>query len=275
LNKERVNVSRTILSIGIHGASGRMGTRLIQLIAEDPGLKLAAALVREGHPDMDRDAGTRAGIAPTGVLLSSSLPSSPAVDVMIDFSLPPAVSGVTEFCLARKVPLVVGTTGLSQATRSELEKAAAQIPILAAPNMSKAVNLLMKLVGEAALSLGSSADVAIIERHHKTKKDAPSGTALRLAECAGRGNANAAARLVSGDPGAEDRARPGEIAIHALRMADCPGEHTVVFGLPGETVELSHRALNRDGFVRGALDCAKFLAGKPAGMYTMNDVLGY
>ena len=120
---------------------------------------------------------------------------------MIDFSLPPAVPAITECCLARKIPLVVGTTGLSPAERSGLERAAAQIPILIAPNMSRAVNLLMKLVGEAARSLGSSADIAIIERHHKTKKDAPSGTALRLAECAGRGNRPA--RLVSGDAGAK------------------------------------------------------------------------
>jgi 4-hydroxy-tetrahydrodipicolinate reductase len=266
-------VSRPILSIGIHGASGRMGTRLIQLIADDPGLALAAALVREGHPQLGRDAGLRAGVAATGVLLLSSLPAEAGVDAMIDFSLPSAVTGVTECCLARKIPLVVGTTGLEPAQRSRLESAAAQIPILIAPNMSRAVNLLMKLVGEAARSLGSAADIAIIERHHKTKKDAPSGTALRLADCAGRGDRPA--RLVPGDAGAEQLARSGEITIHALRIADCPGEHTVVFGLPGETLELGHRAQNRDGFVRGALDCARFLAGKPPGLYTMNDVLGY
>jgi 4-hydroxy-tetrahydrodipicolinate reductase len=266
-------MSRPILSIGIHGASGRMGTRLIQLIAEDAELNLAAAVVREAHPEIGRDAGTRAGVAATGVLLGPSLPAAAAVDVMIDFSLPSAVAGITQCCLARQIPLVVGTTGLGPTQRSALDTAAAQIPILIAPNMSRAVNLLMKLVSEAARSLGSSADIAILERHHKTKKDAPSGTAARLAECAGGGNRPA--RLVSGDAGPETPARPAEITIHALRIADCPGEHTVVFGLPGETLELSHRALNRDGFARGALDCAKFLAGKPAGLYTMGDVLGY
>jgi 4-hydroxy-tetrahydrodipicolinate reductase len=273
LNKGRVNVSRPILSIGIHGASGRMGTRLIQLIADDPALALAVALVREGHREIGRDAGIYAGRPATGVLLSPSVPASAAIDAMIDFSVPSAVPQITDCCVARKIPLVVGTTGLGPAQRAGLESAAAQIPILIAPNMSRAVNLLMKLVGEAARALGSAADISIIERHHKTKKDAPSGTALRLADCAGQGNRSA--RLVTGDNGAENLATPGEITIHALRIADCPGEHTVVFALPGETMELSHRALNRDGFVRGALDCGRFLAGKPPGLYNMSDVLEY
>ena len=249
-----------------------MGTRLIQLIALDSELKLGAALVREGHPDIGQSATARAGLAATDVLLSPTLPAGVVVDVIIDFSLPPAVPAITECCRTRKVPLVVGTTGLGTAERHDLERAATQVPILIAPNMSRAVNLLMKLVGEAARSLGEAADVAIIERHHKTKKDAPSGTALRLAEHAGQGKRPS--RLVSVDAGHAEQHRPGELTIHALRIADCPGEHTVVFGLPGETLELSHRALNRDGFVRGALDCAKFLAGKPAGLYTMDDVLG-
>jgi 4-hydroxy-tetrahydrodipicolinate reductase len=264
-------VSQAILSVGVHGATGRMGTRLIHLIAADPALKLAAALVRDGHPDIGQDASARAGLPAEGVLLSPSLLAVTAVDVMIDFSLPTAVKGLVECCRTWKIPLVVGTTGLEPEQRRDLESAATEIPILSAPNMSRAVNVLMRLVGQAARSLGGSADIAIIERHHKAKKDAPSGTALRLAEYAGLGKRTS--RLVPGDIGQEGPYRPGEITIHALRIADCPGEHTVVFGLPGETVELSHRATNRDGFVRGALDCAKFLAAKPAGLYTMEDVL--
>ena len=154
----------------------------------------------------------------------------------------------------------------------DLEAASTQIPILIAPNMSRAVNLLMQLVGEAARSLGDAADIAIVERHHRTKKDAPSGTALRLAEFAGQGVVSPA-RLVAAGTGAT-RDGLARSRIHALRIADSPGEHTVIFGLLGETLELSHRALNRDGFVRGALDAAKFLARKPAGLYSMEDVLG-
>jgi 4-hydroxy-tetrahydrodipicolinate reductase len=129
----------------------------------------------------------------------------------------------------------------------------------------------MRLVGEAARVLGGAADIAIIERHHRTKKDAPSGTALRLAEIASRGVA--ASRLYSGRVDEPATSGEAEIGIHALRIADSPGEHTVVFGLLGETLELSHRALNRDGFARGALDAAKFLASQPPGVYSMEDVL--
>jgi 4-hydroxy-tetrahydrodipicolinate reductase len=264
-------VSQAKVLIGIHGATGRMGTRLIQLIAADPSLSLAAALARDGHPRLGEDAGTLVGAAPLGISLSPSVPSGTAVDVMIDFSTPEAAGAIADWCQGRGVPLLVGTTGFDPPRRQKLESASARIPILISPNTSRAVNLLMKLVGEAARAVGETADIEIIERHHRTKKDAPSGTALRLAEFAGRGVASA--RLVSGQPGQHDSRTQGEIAIHALRIADCPGEHTVVFGLMGETLELSHRALNRDGFVRGALDAARFLVGKPAGLYSMHDVL--
>ncbi len=255
------------LSIGIHGATGRMGTRLIQLIALDPTLVLAAALERAGHPQLGQDAGRLAGVTSLGVALSSSLAADRPVDVVIDFSLPHATLSIAAACAQGRIPLVVGTTGFDQEERRVLESSATDIPILIAPNMSRAVNLLMRLTGNAARSLGAGADVAIVERHHRTKKDAPSGTALRLAEFAGKGLA-ASERRPTTDPS------QGGIDIHALRIADSPGEHTVIFAMLGETLELTHRALNRDGFARGALDAARFLAGKPAGLYSMEDVLG-
>jgi len=259
--------SPAILCVGIHGASGRMGTRLIQLVALDPTLKLAAALERAGHPQLGEDAGALAGVAPLGIGLSSSWPADVAIDVMIDFSIPDGTLAVAKGCRERRIPLVVGTTGLDASQRRLLEHSSTQIPMLIAPNMSRAVNLLLRLVGEAARSLGKAADIAIVERHHRTKKDAPSGTALRLAECARQGSVSIERSQPSDGSGSE-------ISIHALRIADSPGEHTVIFAMLGETLELSHRALNRDGFARGALDAAKFLAGKPAGLYSMEDVLG-
>jgi 4-hydroxy-tetrahydrodipicolinate reductase len=259
-------VTQAILKVGIHGAKGRMGTRLIQLIAGDQGLSLGAALERPGHPQLGEDAGTLAGISPLGVALASSLAADCRLDVMIDFSLPEGSLAVARLCAGRKIPLVVGTTGFDAGQRAALESSADRIPILVAPNMSRAVNLLMRLVRETGRALGEGADIAIIERHHRTKKDAPSGTALRLADFARQGLAAAA-----GDQGKKPLA---EISMHSLRVADSPGEHTVVFAMMGETIELSHRALNRDGFARGALDAAKFLAGKPARLYSMEDVLG-
>jgi 4-hydroxy-tetrahydrodipicolinate reductase len=244
-----------------------MGTRLVQLIARDSTLKLGAALERAGHPHLGEDAGILAGVSALGVALNASLPADAAIDVMIDFSLPEGSLAVARACAERGIPLVVGTTGFDPGQRVLMERCAAQIPVLIAPNMSRAVNLLMRLVREAARALGETADIAIIERHHRTKKDAPSGTALRLAEFARQG-------LSSSVPGGQPQSVGADISMHALRIADSPGEHTVVFAVPGETIELSHRALNRDGFARGALDAARFLAGKSAGLYSMDDVLG-
>jgi 4-hydroxy-tetrahydrodipicolinate reductase len=263
-------VTKGLCIVGIHGASGRMGMRLIQLVQADPQLKLGAAIERAGHPRLGEDAGTVAGVAKLGVPLADSIQSK--VDVMIDFSLPAASLALAPQCAEQGIGLVVGTTGFDPAERKKLETCAAKIPFLIASNFSKAVNLLMKLVGEAARTLGSAADIEIVERHHHFKKDAPSGTALRLAEIAAK--AAGINRLVHGREGVVGERPHGEIGLHALRTGDNPGEHTVVFGLMGECLELSHRALNRDGFALGALDAAKFLAGKPAGTYTMEDVIG-
>jgi 4-hydroxy-tetrahydrodipicolinate reductase len=260
-------VTQKELSVGIHGAGGRMGTRLVQLIAGDPGLLLGAALERAGHPRLGEDAGSLAAVSPVGVPLSASLPTDRELDVVIDFSLPQGSLTIARACAERKIPLVVGTTGFDPAERAQLESCAQVIPILIAPNMSRAVNLLMRLVREAARTLAQEADIAIIERHHRTKKDAPSGTALKLADFAKQG-------LIAAAGGGGARQSNSEISMHSLRVADSPGEHTVVFAVPGETIELGHRALNRDGFARGALDAARFLAGKPAGLYSIDDVLG-
>jgi 4-hydroxy-tetrahydrodipicolinate reductase len=263
-------VAPPVLSVAIHGATGRMGTRLIQLIQADPGLRLGAALDRSGHPRLGEDAGTLSGVGPLGVPLSASLAGP--VDVAIDFSLPAGTMAMAEACAGLGVPLVVGTTGFEPEQRRALEAWGARIPLLISPNLSRAVNLLMRLAGEAARALGDSADIEIVERHHHFKKDAPSGTALRLAEIVGR--AIGSSRLVHGREGQVGERPRGEIGVHALRTGDNPGEHTVVFGLMGECLELSHRALNRDGFALGALDAAKFRAGKPPRLYTMGDLLG-
>ena len=264
-------MSQGILSVGINGASGRMGTRLIQLVAADQELRLAAALERAGHPHLGEDAGPLSGIAPVGVVLSDSLADDLKLDVLIDFSLPPASLRIAARCADLGIPLVVGTTGFDPDQLRSLESAATRIPLLVSPNMSRAVNLLMRLVAEAARSAGTTTDIAIIERHHRTKVDAPSGTALRLAEIARAARATDPAST-SGPDRPTARAR-SEIDVHALRINDSPGEHTVIFGFLGETLELSHRAFNRDGFARGAIEAAKFLAGKPVGLYSMKDVI--
>jgi 4-hydroxy-tetrahydrodipicolinate reductase len=247
-----------------------MGKRLIQLIHDDPALRLGAALDHAGHPHLGDDAGVLAGVGTLGVPLAAALAAP--VDVAIDFSLPAGTLPFARACAERGVPLVVGTTGFEPAERAAVEALATRIAILISPNLSRAVNLLMKLAGEAARALGSSADIEIVERHHHFKKDAPSGTALRLAEIVGQ--AAGSKQFAHGRHGLVGERPRGEIGLHALRTGDNPGEHTVVFGLMGECLELSHRALNRDGFALGALDAARFLAGKPPRLYTMSDLLG-
>lgn len=246
---------------------------MIQLIHDDPALRLAAAVDRVDHPRLGDDAGMLAGLGVLGVPLSATL-DRPA-DVVIDFSMPAGTLALAEACAGRALPLVVGTTGFEPEERRLLERAAGAIPLLISPNLSRAVNLLMRLAGEAARALGDAADVEIIERHHHFKKDAPSGTALRLAEVVARATGTGPDRFVHGRHGQVGERSRGEIGLHALRTGDNPGEHTVVFGLMGECLELSHRALNRDGFALGALDAARFLAGKPPRLYTMDDLLGW
>jgi 4-hydroxy-tetrahydrodipicolinate reductase len=255
---------KPILTLGLSGAAGRMGQRLAHLIAADPSLRLGAAIERPDHPHLGRD------VAPA-VPLTADIPPGVALDALIDFSAPAAALAIADACAMRKIPLVVGTTGLEPDDRARIEAHAAAIPILIASNFSRAVNLLFALVHQAARALGPDADVEIVERHHHLKKDAPSGTALSLAQAVT--DATAAGPLVHGRAGQVGTRPRGEIGMHALRTGDNPGEHTVVFGLMGECLELSHRALNRDGFARGALDAARFLAGKPPGLYSMRDLL--
>ena len=269
LDRRRI-VSTKPLSLGIHGATGRMGTRLIHLIAADPTLALGAAIDRPDHPSIGRDVGPLVGLGTLNVSLRGELDAP--VDAVIDFSAPAGSLKIAEVCRERSIPLVVATTGFEPEQKAELEKAADRIPLLISPNLSRAVNLLMKLVGEAARALGDAADVEIVERHHHFKKDAPSGTAARLAEIVAREIGSS--KFAHGREGLVGERPRGEIGLHALRTGDNPGEHTVVFGLMGECLELSHRALNRDGFARGALDAARKLVGRPPRLYSMLDILG-
>jgi len=258
------------IQLAINGATGRMGRRIAALIQDDPEIELTAAIGKPGDPRLGQDFGAIAGLGTLGVPLTDRLETT--VEVVIDVSAPEGTMAIAEVCRSKKLSLVVGTTGHSDEQRAELERLAHEIPLLIASNFSRAVNVLMRLVRQAAEVLGPEADIEIIERHHRFKQDAPSGTALRLAEIAAE--AAGTPRFVHGRHGRTGERPHDEIGLHALRTADNPGEHTVVFGLMGETLELSHRALNRDGFCRGAIAAAKDLANRPPGRYTMDDLLG-
>jgi 4-hydroxy-tetrahydrodipicolinate reductase len=250
-----------------------MGQRVVALAAADAGFKIVAAVDSSNHPRVGQDAGLIAGVATLGVPLAGRLEGTP--DVVIDFSVPAGAEAITRLCVERKLPLVVATTGLSEAQQAMLFDAAKTIPLLWSPSMSLSVNLAMKLAETAGRALAnhpSGADVEIIERHHRFKEDAPSGTALRFGQIIA--DAMSLTGHVHGREGRPGKRPHNEIGYHAVRTGDNPGEHTIIFGLMGETLEISVRASNRDCYAQGALLAARFLAGKPPGMYTMSDVLG-
>jgi 4-hydroxy-tetrahydrodipicolinate reductase len=259
--------------VGINGAAGRMGQRLIHLVREDHALALGAALEAPQCPHLGRDVGELCGVGPIGVPLRADLQIGERLDVVIDFSAPEGTMAVLPLCVQRRIPLVVATTGHTAAQKAEIESAAHDTAVLVSPNMSVVVNVLFELVRTTSrLLAGKGFDVEIIERHHRFKKDSPSGTALHFARIIQEEMKLADVRHGrQGDVGE----RPAtEIGMHAVRAGDNVGEHTVIFGALGETLELVHKSSSRDSYARGALLAARFLAGRPAGRYSMKDVLG-
>lgn len=258
--------------IALHGAAGRMGQRLVACGNADPDWEIVAAIDAPSHPKIGTDAGLNAGIEALGVMLSAELPENVTPDAMIDFSQPAGFANVLKMCTERKIPLVMATTGLTVEQIADLNRVAKVIPIVFAPNMSMGVNVCMKLAEIGARALADhDADVEILERHHRYKKDSPSGTALKFGELIAKEMGIDTFR--NGREGIVGERPHNEIAYHAIRTGDNPGEHTVVFGMLGETLEVTVRCSSRDGYAKGAYAAAKFLQGKEPGMYDMFDVL--
>jgi 4-hydroxy-tetrahydrodipicolinate reductase len=259
--------------IAINGACGRMGQRLVALAKDDPGLVVVAAIDSPKHPLHGKDAGEVAGIGAIGVPVAADIPLGARVDCAIDFSAPPGTMALLPTCVGRKIPIVVATTGHTDTQKAEIEEAAHDTAVLIAPNMSLVVNLLYKLVRLTAEALkGKGFDAEVVERHHRFKKDSPSGTAAHFAQIIRE--ALGGGRFVHGREGLLGERAADEIGIHAVRGGDNVGEHTIIFTTLGETLELVHKGHSRDSYARGALLAAKFLANRPAGRYTMADVLG-
>lgn len=259
--------------MAVNGAAGRMGQRVVALCSQDSTLELVAAIDSPQSPSIDLDAGEKAGVGKTGVPIRPELEAD--AQVVIDFSTPEGLLAVADICRNRKVALVAATTGLTEVQKAAVEATAEAVPVVFAPSMSLAVNVAMRLVRDAARALKDvpgGVDVEIVERHHRFKEDAPSGTALHFG------------RIVAAEMGQTETThgrsgRPGqrpqsEIGFHALRTGDNVGEHTIVFGLMGETLELSVRSHTRDAYALGALAAAKFAVRQPPGLYGMADVLG-
>lgn len=260
----------------VAGAAGRMGSRIVAGLAAEPGLRLAAALEAPGHPAVGRDAGEVAGCGGLGVAIAADAPAALTGDrILIEFSVPEASLAHLRAVAAAGGRAVIGTTGFTAEQRREIEGLARQCAVLLSPNMSVGVNLAFRLLALMARALGDDYDVEITEIHHRMKRDAPSGTALRMAEIvAGALGRDLARVAVHGRQGLPGERRREEIGILSLRSGDVVGEHTVSFGTVGERLELTHRAHSRDTFARGALRAARFIAGQPPGLYSMQDALG-
>jgi len=255
------------------GAAGRMGRRIIASAAESGQLEIVGAIDAEDHPETGKDAGLLAGSAALGVPLGTSWPD--ATDVTIDFSLPEGADKTIQYCAENGIALVMGTTGLTSGQQEAIQAATQRIPVIYGTNMSVGMNVLFTLVGKAAALLGEAYDIEIIEQHHRFKKDAPSGSALTLAEkiCAAT-DRDFPACLTQGRNGKEALREKGTIGMHAVRAGDITGIHSVIYSTLGETVTLNHTAHSRDTFVQGALRAAQWLVGKDPGLYSMADVLG-
>ena len=261
--------------IAVLGAGGRMGAAIIKCAVRATGIKLVAAIEQQGHPSIGKDAGEVSGIAKCGVKISSNLRAMADAAVAIDFTLHTAVAANARLAAELGKPMVIGTTGLDNSESAAVRAAAARVPIVWAPNMSLGVNLLFAMVSKAASVLGPDYHVEIEETHHVHKKDAPSGTALRLGEriAAGRGvDFRTVMQYV--DEESDAPAQPGKITIRSHRIGEVVGDHTVVFKSDGETVELTHHAWSRDAFALGALCAARWVVSQAPGLYDMQTVLG-
>ncbi|MBL7218811.1 MAG: 4-hydroxy-tetrahydrodipicolinate reductase [Phycisphaerae bacterium] len=262
-----------VTKIAIIGAAGRMGRRITALASGNEAFEIVCATEYSGSPDIGKDIGRLAGVEPVGIELTEEL-SGDTPDVAIDFSLPDGTMKFLGPCREGGIAMIIGTTGLTGAQEAEILGAADAIPIVKAGNFSMGITLLCKLVATAAAALGDDYDIEIAETHHRFKKDAPSGTAIMLAKSICRAVSKDYDESVVFGRSGECPRNPGEIGIHAIRLGDTIGEHTISFGSLGETVTLGHSAHTRDTFVRGALHAAQWLEGRPAGMYDMTDVLG-
>ncbi len=260
-------MTRAVTRIAVVGAAGRMGREVVRATLEDASFELVGGVAEPGAEELGADLGELCGWGRAGVTATEGPPED--AEVLIEFTTPEATVGH----LSYGKPVVIGTTGLTEEQRAEVERAAQGVPVVLAPNMSVGVNLLGEVVRELSERLGDDYDIEIVEAHHRNKVDAPSGTALLLARAAAEGRQrNLDEIAVYGREGSSPR-EEGEIGIHAVRGGAVVGEHRVIFYGSGEEVEVTHRALSRRTFAAGSLRAARFVATAEPGLYSMRDVL--
>jgi len=265
-----------MIHVAVAGAAGRMGGRIIQMIQKSEGFELSGSFERPDHPLIGRDVGGIAGSGELGIEIKSGIKEAvKGADVLIDFTTPECTLNNIGVLSQTGQAMVIGTTGITDQKKEELQGLARSIRCVISPNMSVGVNVLFKVVGDLGRILKEGYDMEILESHHKLKKDAPSGTALQLAAIlAGATGRNLDTEAVYERKGFIGERRDTEIGIQALRAGDIVGEHTVLFAGVGERIEVTHRAHSRDNFAKGALLAAAWVVNQPNGLYDMQDVLG-
>lgn len=265
-----------MIRIAISGAAGRMGRTLVAATAQDSRAQLTAAIEHRGSRSLGADAGDLAGIGALGVIVADDLETALShSDVVVDFTLPEATMANLAVCRAAGKPIVIGTTGFDAAQRRELARTAEALPVVLAPNFSAGVNLTFKLIELAARALGEDYDIEVIEAHHRHKRDAPSGTALRMGEIVAAAlDRDFDSNAVYSRQGRNAERERKNIGFASVRGGDIVGEHTVLYAGLGERLEITHRASSRMTFANGAVRAALWLVGRNAGLYDMQDVLG-
>ncbi len=264
-----------LLRIAVAGSSGRMGRMLAEAIAAAPDCQLAGALDRAESPAIGQDVGAPMGLT-TGVAVTADLDAGLSrAQTLIDFTRPEGSLAHLQACLRHRVAMVIGTTGFDAQGLARIREASHTIPIVMAPNMSVGVNVVFKLIEQAARALSEGYDIEIIEAHHRHKVDAPSGTALKMGEVA----AAASGRVLERDAvwarhGHTGEREPGSIGFSVIRGGDIVGDHTVLFAGTGERIEITHKSSSRATYAAGSLRAARFLADKSSGLYDMQAVLG-
>ncbi|MGQ9652604.1 MAG: 4-hydroxy-tetrahydrodipicolinate reductase [Thermodesulfobacteriota bacterium] len=266
-----------MIKVAVAGAAGQMGKRVLHAIRQSSDMQLVGALEAPGHPLLGTDAGVQAGIAGLGVPISADLDGVlGGADVLIDFTRPEASLRHLARAVSHGRAVVIGTTGFRADQAEEIRRLGPSTRCVISPNMSLGVNLIWRLLKDVTRALGDDYDIEIVEAHHRRKVDAPSGTALRMAEVIaetlGRDLRDVAVFSRHGQVGPR---RDNEIGIQAIRAGDIVGEHTVIFAGVGERIEIVHRAHSRDNFARGAVRAARWVVGQPPGLYDMQDVLGF
>jgi len=260
------------VKIALHGATGRMGRTIARLVKEGGVDQIVGAIAHVEAPEQGQDLGELAAVGPLGVVVSADVGAALlGADVVIDFSTASAAAPLVKAAARAKVALVIGTTGIDAAGAAIIEQAAREVPVLWAANMSFGIEVLAEMARTAVAALGADYDVEIVETHHRHKIDAPSGTALRLADAVREARSDLVARYArEGNAGP----RPSnELGVFALRGGDVVGDHTIHLLGPGERFEITHRATQRDIFARGALRAAAWLVGKSPGRYTIRDMI--